>query len=107
ESNTFEGVYDEGQPPTLSCHTPCTRAMLSHPFPRELCPTSQHPGCAYQRHRGQQEHPTAPHRHEGPRWHQAREPRQTLCAVVRQRPYPGGSILSALCGCLAASSRFV
>ena len=30
---------------------------------------------------------------------------QTLRAVVRQRPYPGGSLFSALCGRLAASSR--
>ena len=58
--------------------------------PRELRSPSQPPGCAYQRHRGQQEYSTAPSRHEGPRWHQAREPRQTLCEVVRQRPHPGG-----------------
>jgi len=36
-----------------------------------------------------------PHIATKSRWHQAREPRQTLCAVVRQRPYPGGGVLSA------------
>src|SRR5207247_1304193 len=49
-----------------------------------------HPCVAHQRYCGQQEHPTAPHCYESPRWHQAREPRQTLCEVVRQRPHPGG-----------------
>src|SRR5258705_12970567 len=39
---------------------------------------------------GRQRDPTAPYRHEGPRWHQAREPRQTLCEVARQRPHAGG-----------------
>src|SRR2546428_2261114 len=33
----------------------------------------------------------------------ARKPRQTLCAVVRQRPHSGGGVFFTLCGRLAAS----
>ena len=49
------------------------------------------------------EHAAAPHRRESTPWDQARKPRQTLCAVVRQPSPPGGGVLFTLGGRLAAS----
>lgn len=79
--------------------------MLSWPAVRHGRQALDHPGSAYQRHRGQQEYPTAAHRCESAQRHQTGKPRQTLCAVARQHPHPGGDVLSTLCGRLAASSR--
>ena len=59
-------------------------------------PGTDHPGGAHQRHRGQQEHPSYHTSPRSPQWHPPRQSRQTLCAVVRQRPHPGGGVLSAL-----------
>jgi len=58
-----EGAGDEGQPPQVSCHTGCLNAMVSWPALRHGRQAREHPGGAYQRHRGQPEHPaclTAP-----------------------------------------------
>src|SRR5215475_15086106 len=100
-----EGACYERQPPQVSCHTGCLNTMLSWPAVSHGRQALDHPCGAHQRHRGQQEYPAAAHRRESAQRHQTRKPRQTLCAVVRQRPHPGGGLLSALCGGLAASSR--
>ena len=45
------------------------------------------------------------HRRESAQRDEARKPRQTLCQVVRQRPYLGRGIFFTLCGPLAPAFR--
>src|SRR5437867_12113762 len=95
---TKEGdADDECQPSPLSCHLSCPHASLSDATQRPLRPTLADAGRDYERHRGGEEHAAAPHRDEGPRWQQTREPRQTLCEMARQRPYLGGDGFCAVC----------
>ena len=62
------------------------------------------PRRADQRHRREQEHTAAQHRHARARWYPAREPGQTLCAVGEERPYHRGSVFCPLCRGLVDAS---
>jgi hypothetical protein len=55
-----------------------------------------HSGGTYQWYRGRQEPSTAQRHHQNPRWHQAREPRQTLGQMARQRTHLGGGLQNRL-----------
>jgi hypothetical protein len=80
-----------------SCHLSCPHASLSDATHRPLRPTRAHAGRAHKRHRGWEEHAAAPHRDEGPRWQQAREPCQTLCQMGPPAASSGKFTVSAAC----------
>src|SRR5499433_2848258 len=100
-----EGACYERQPPQVSCHTGCLNTMLSWPAIRPSRQALDHPCSAHQRHRGQQKYATASYRCESAQRHPTRQPCQTLCEVVKQRPHPGGGVFSSLCRCPTPSSR--
>ena len=79
----------------VSCHTGCLNTMVSWLAVRHRRPALDHPGGAHQWDREQPEHPTAAHRGARAQRYQTREPRQTFCAVGRQRSHLGGGVLSA------------